>query len=61
MNVDKSVDPGARPKPVACHDSVMPTRRPIDASQLRALASAMPVSIESAANLVRSMRDNGRY
>lgn len=50
-----------RGKPVACLSAVATSRKPIDAALLRALTESMPPQTEPAAELVRSMRDGGRY
>ncbi len=49
-----------RGKPVARLSAVVRPRQPIDASLLQALTETMPQT-ESAADLVRTMRDGDRY
>ncbi len=56
-----SIDITRRGKPVARLTAVARPRRPIDAALLRALTQTMPVQAESAADLVRGMRDGDRY
>ncbi len=41
--------------------AVAKPRKPIDASLLQALTATMPPQAESAADLVRAMRDGDRY
>jgi prevent-host-death family protein len=48
-----------RGKPVARLTGI--ARRPLDVDSLRALTAGMPPQAESAADLVRSMRDSDRY
>ena len=50
-----------RGKPVARPTSVTTPRKPIDAPLLQSLTAAMPPQSQSAADLVRSMRDGDRY
>ena len=56
-----SIDITRRGKPVARLTAVARPRKPIDAALLRALTATMPVQTRSAADLIRSMRDNDRY
>jgi len=56
-----SVDITRRGKPVARLTAVTKSRKPIDAARLRALTATMPPQSQSAADLVRSMRDGDRY
>ena len=56
-----SIDITRRGKPVARLTAVAKPRRPIDAALLRALTETMPAQAESAADLVRGMRDGHRY
>lgn len=56
-----SIDITRRGKPVARLTAVARPRRRIDAAALAALTAAMPPEPESAADLVRSMRDGDRY
>ncbi|WP_189620335.1 type II toxin-antitoxin system Phd/YefM family antitoxin [Novosphingobium colocasiae] len=55
-----SIDITRRGKPVARLTGVERPRRSIDVASLQAL-TAMPPQSESAADLVRSMRDGDRY
>jgi prevent-host-death family protein len=50
-----------RGKPVARLTAVAKPRRPISLTLLQALTAAMPPQSESAADLVRAMRDGDRY
>jgi prevent-host-death family protein len=56
-----SIDITRRGKPVARLTAVAKARKPIDAARLRSLTAGMPAQAESAADLVRSMRDGDRY
>lgn len=56
-----SIDITRRGKPVARLTAVTTPRKPIDASLLRSLTATMPPQPTSAADLVRSMRDDDRY
>ena len=56
-----AIDITRRGKPVARLTSVPAWRKPIDPALLRSLTETMPPLIESAADLVRSMRDSDRY
>jgi prevent-host-death family protein len=61
-----SIDITRRGKPVARLTAVARPRKRVDATLLRALTAtmpprAMPPRAESAADLVRSMRDGDRY
>jgi prevent-host-death family protein len=56
-----SIDITRRGKPVARLTAVAPPRQRVDAILLRALTATMPPQAESAADLVRSMRDGDRY
>ncbi len=56
-----SIDITRRGKPVARLTSVAKPRQPIDATLLQALTATMPRQGQSAAKLVRSMRDDDRY
>ncbi len=55
-----SIDITRRGKPVARLTAVARPRKPIDAALLQSLTASMPLG-ESAADLVRSMRDSDRY
>jgi prevent-host-death family protein len=50
-----------RGKPVARLSAVAGPRRPIDAAALAALTATMPAQARSAAELVRTMRDEDRF
>ena len=50
-----------RGKPVARLTAATRPRKPIDAALLQSLTAAMPPQSRSAADLVRSMRDDDRY
>ncbi|NIJ08930.1 prevent-host-death family protein [Sphingomonas vulcanisoli] len=56
-----SIDITRRGKPVARLVTATHPRQPIDIALLRALTSAMPPQTESAAEIVRAMRDGDRY
>jgi len=56
-----SIDITRRGKPVARLSAVKRPRRRIDAALLQSLTSTMRPQAESAADLVRSMRDGDRY
>ncbi|SFJ77464.1 prevent-host-death family protein [Bosea sp. OK403] len=56
-----SIEITRRGKPVARLTTVARPRKPIDAALLEALTATMPAQPQSAADLVRSMRDGDRY
>ena len=56
-----SIDITRRGKPVARLTAVAKPRKPIDRAMLEALTKGMPTQAQSAAELVRSMRDGDRY
>ncbi|UCI32221.1 type II toxin-antitoxin system Phd/YefM family antitoxin [Mesorhizobium sp. B4-1-4] len=56
-----SIDITRRGKPVARLTAVAKPRKPIDAAVLRSLTAIMQPQTESAADLVRAMRDGDRY
>lgn len=56
-----TIDITRRGKPVARLTAVAGLRKRIDATLLRSLTDAMPPQPQSAADLVRSMRDGDRY
>lgn len=56
-----SVEITRRGKPVARLSAVAKPRKRIDAALLQSLTATMPLQAESAADLVRSMRDGDRY
>jgi len=55
-----TIDITRRGKPVARLSAVARPRRRIDAAPLQSLTATMPQQTESAAELVRSMRDSDR-
>jgi prevent-host-death family protein len=54
-----SIEITRRGKLVAKLVSVEAPRKPIDVAALRALTNSMPITQQSAADLVRAMRDDG--
>lgn len=56
-----TVDITRRGKPVARLTAVAKPRKPIDAAQLQALTASMPPQTETAADMVRAMREDERY
>ena len=56
-----SIDITRRGKPVARLAAITKPRKPVDAALLQALTAIMPSQAESAADLLRSMRDGDRY
>lgn len=56
-----SIDITRRAKPVARLTAATGPRKPVDAALLRSVTSTMQPQSESAADLVRSMRDGDRY
>src|ERR1700742_5223301 len=56
-----SIDITRRGKPVARLTAATAPRKPIDEAMLQALTATMPAQTETAADLVRSMRDSDRY
>ncbi len=56
-----SIDITRRGKPVARLTAATKARTRIDAALLQSLTATMPPQAESAADLVRSMRDGDRY
>ena len=56
-----SIEITRRGKPVACLTAPQRPRKPVDLAELRALTSAMTAQDESAAVLVRRMREGERY
>ncbi len=56
-----SIDITRHGKPVARLTAIEPARKRIDLAALRSLTSSMSPAPESAADLVRSMRDDDRY
>lgn len=56
-----TVDITRRGKPVARLTPVATPRKAIDAAQLQSLTASMPPQAQTAADLVRSMRDGDRF
>jgi prevent-host-death family protein len=56
-----SIEITRRGKPVARLTGVSAPRKPVDLGSLRALTAEIPSQPESAADLVRAMRDGDRY
>ncbi|WP_374447066.1 type II toxin-antitoxin system Phd/YefM family antitoxin [Stella sp.] len=56
-----AIDITRRGRPVARLTAAAAPRRPIDAARLRALTATLPPPSGSAAELVRTMRDDDRY
>ncbi len=56
-----TIDITKRGKPVARLVAATAPRKRIDAALLQSLAANMPLQAESAADLVRSLRDGDRY
>lgn len=61
IEAGESIDITRRGKAVARLTAVVKPRRPINAALLQSLAAAMTPQSQSAAELVRSMRDGDRY
>jgi len=56
-----SIDITRRGKPVARLTTAASPRKPVDAALLQSLTANMPQQTETAADLVRSMRDGDRF
>lgn len=56
-----SIEITRRGKPVARLTTVATPRKRVDAAQLRSLTASMPLQTQTAADLVRSMRDGDRF
>ena len=56
-----TIDITRRGKPVARLTAVAKPRKPIDFALVRAFTERLPLQSQSAADLVRSMRDDDRY
>lgn len=56
-----SIEITRRGKPVARLTAAAKRRKAIDAAALQSLTATMPMQSQSAADLVRSMRDGDRY
>ena len=61
VEAGESIDITRRGKPVARLTASTKPRRRVDASLLQSLTEVMPRQAQSAADLVRSMRDGDRY
>jgi len=61
VEAGESIDITRRGKPVARLTAVDRPRKRIDAALLRSLTATLPRQALSAADLVRSMRDDDRY
>jgi len=61
VEAGETIDITRRGKPVARLVTVNAPRKPIDLGLLRSVTAAMPPATESAADLVRAMRDGDRY
>jgi prevent-host-death family protein len=56
-----SIDITRRGKPVARLTTVATPRKPIDIARLQSLTASMPQQTQTAAELVRTMRDGDRF
>lgn len=61
VEAGESITITRRGKPVARFAPISPSRTPIDAAALKALTAQLPPQVDSAANLVRIMRDEDRF
>lgn len=61
VEAGESIEITRRGKPIARLSAVTEARKPIDVAALKALTDAMSPATQSAASLVRSMRDTDRY
>ncbi|BBF93987.1 type II toxin-antitoxin system Phd/YefM family antitoxin [Blastochloris tepida] len=61
VEAGESIDITRRGKPVARLTAAAKRRQPVDLAALQALTATMPPAAESAAELVRMMRDGERY
>ncbi len=61
VEAGESIDITRRGKPVARLTAVAKPRKRIDAALLQSLTATMPPQSQSAADLVRAMRDGDRY
>lgn len=61
VEAGESIDITRRGKTVARLTAATRPRKQIDATLLQSLTATMPFQPKSAADLVRSMRDSGRY
>ncbi len=61
VEAGESVEITRRGRPVARLTAVAKARSPVDIAALEALTTSLPAPSESAADLVRAMRDGDRY
>jgi prevent-host-death family protein len=61
VEAGESIDITRRGKPVARLSAVARPRKPVDIVLLQSLTATMPPQAESAADLIRAMRDDDRY
>lgn len=61
VEAGESIDITRRGRPVARLTAIAKPRQRIDAALLAALTATMPAQSQSAADLVRAMRDGDRY
>lgn len=61
VEAGEMIDITRRGKPVARLSAVACPRKAVDLAMLQTLTNAQPLQAESAADLVRSMRDGDRY
>lgn len=61
VEAGESIDITRRGKPVARLTAVSRPRKPVDAALLQSLTATMPPQSQSAADLVRAMRDGDSY
>jgi prevent-host-death family protein len=61
VEAGESIDITRRGKPVARLTAVAKPRKRIDAALLHSVTATLPPQAQSAADLVRSMRDGDRY
>lgn len=61
VEAGESVEITRRGKPVARISAIRAPRQRVDIAALEALAAAMPPQPQSAADLVRTMRDDAQY
>lgn len=61
VEAGESIEITRRGKPVARLTAAAAPRKPVDVAALRAVSAKMPRSKQDASDLVRWMRDGGRY
>lgn len=61
VEAGETIDITRRGKPVARLSALANPRKPIDLALLQSVTADMPEATESAADLVRAMRDGDRY